>query len=296
MQNVKLALVVLIAAGLATSLFGTEGGGGAYPNGAEGFMSGALPPPGNYFINYMLYYSADQLIDNQGRDCDPDFDLEIMADVARFVHVSKVQFLGGTWAQHIFVPVMQVDLTVLTPAGTLSDKNSGLGDIIVDPAILGWHGKQWHCTAGVDTYVPLGRYDENDPPNIGRNYWTFEPVVAVTYLTENGYEASVKIMYDFNTENDDTDCQSGEELHFDYTLGKKISDWSVGLGGFYYEQITSDEVDGVALNTKGRTLACGPQVSYQYKNMSLAAKYQQEMEVRNKPEGERLWLKFVYAF
>jgi len=296
MQSLKLALVAVIVAGMAPAVFGTEGGGGAYPNGAEDFMSGALPPPGNYFINYVLYYSADKLIDNGGKDRDPDFDLEIIAQVARFVHVSKVRFLGGTWAQHIFIPVMQVDLTVRTPAGILSDKNSGLGDIIVDPFILGWHGKQWHCAAGVDTYVPLASYDEDDPPNIGRNYWTFEPVFAVTYLTENGYEASAKFMYDFNTENDDTDYQSGEEFHFDYTVGKKISNWSVGLGGFYYEQITSDELDGVGVNTKGRTLACGPQVSCQYKNMNLAAKYQQEMEVRNKPEGERLWLKFAYVF
>ncbi|WP_303700226.1 hypothetical protein [Flexistipes sinusarabici] len=28
------------------------GGGGSYPNGAEAFMSGAVPPPGLYFINY----------------------------------------------------------------------------------------------------------------------------------------------------------------------------------------------------------------------------------------------------
>ena len=33
----------------------TESGGGAYPNGAEDFMSGAVPPPGTYVINYFNY-------------------------------------------------------------------------------------------------------------------------------------------------------------------------------------------------------------------------------------------------
>ncbi len=48
-----LALAVLFTAGPALA---TEGGGGAYPNGVEDFMSGALPPPGTYFLNYLTYY------------------------------------------------------------------------------------------------------------------------------------------------------------------------------------------------------------------------------------------------
>jgi hypothetical protein len=36
--------------------FATEGGGGVYPNGAEDFMSGALPPPGTYFLDYANFY------------------------------------------------------------------------------------------------------------------------------------------------------------------------------------------------------------------------------------------------
>ena len=46
---------ILLLAGLAVSSpsHATQGGGGAYPNGAEDFMSGALPPPGTYLLNYM---------------------------------------------------------------------------------------------------------------------------------------------------------------------------------------------------------------------------------------------------
>ena len=36
------------------NVYATELGGGAYPNGAEDFMSGAIPPPGFYFIDYFL--------------------------------------------------------------------------------------------------------------------------------------------------------------------------------------------------------------------------------------------------
>ena len=33
---------------------GLPGSGGHYPNGAEDFMVGALPPPGTYLVNYMI--------------------------------------------------------------------------------------------------------------------------------------------------------------------------------------------------------------------------------------------------
>ncbi len=61
----------LLAVGLACQAFATEGGGGAYPNGAEGFMAGAVPPPGNYVINYALYLHGDRLL-NDGEVKGPD--------------------------------------------------------------------------------------------------------------------------------------------------------------------------------------------------------------------------------
>jgi len=42
-------LTVLISASV------WAGGGGSYPEGAESFMVGAVPPPGFYFKNYAYY-------------------------------------------------------------------------------------------------------------------------------------------------------------------------------------------------------------------------------------------------
>src|SRR3546814_6970992 len=45
-----------------TTLFrswATERGIAAYPNGAESFFCGIMPPPGNYFRNTLVYYSAE---------------------------------------------------------------------------------------------------------------------------------------------------------------------------------------------------------------------------------------------
>lgn len=278
-----------------SSVSATEGGGGAYPNGAEDFMSGAVPPPGTYFLNYLTYYSADKIKDGSGKSVVPDFDLKVTANVFRFLHVTKTQILGGYWGMHIFVPVVNVDVSL--PIG--SQSKTGIGDIIIDPLVLSWHSKNWHFATGVDIYIPTGQYDKNRLANVGRNYWTFEPIIAFTYLSDNGFDVSSKIMYDINTENKDTDYRSGQEFHFDYTVAKKFDKWSLGIGGYYYKQLTSDKVNGQKVasdGNKGQAFAVGPQIKYDHKNMSFILKYQKEMEVKNKPEGDKFWFKLVYAF
>src|SRR5210317_2077801 len=98
-------LVLAVSLLIGSWAHATEGGGGAYPNGAEDFMSGALPPPGNYLIDYNLYYTADALVDGSGNEVPIDFDLEVVGTVLRLIHVSEKTFLGGNWAMHTFIPI-----------------------------------------------------------------------------------------------------------------------------------------------------------------------------------------------
>jgi len=258
---------------------------------------------GTYFINYFDYYSADRFAGKDGKGIIPGFKLNVTADVLRFIHVTDKQVLGGFWGFHLFVPFMNVDVETKTPLG--NDSKAGLGDIIIDPFILSWHGKNWHAATGIDIYVPTGSYDEDDLANIGRNHWTFEPILAGTVLTDSGFEVSAKLMYDFNTRNNDasplaagaTKYLSGQEFHMDYTLAQKIADFNLGLAGYYYQQVTDDEADGVTVrNSKGRVVAFGPAIKYAYKNMALSLKYQFETLAENRPEGNNLWFKFIYAF
>lgn len=290
------ATVLLSPGALLGTASATEGGGGAYPNGAEDFMTGALPPPGTYFKNYLTYYTASDFKDGNGNDLIPDFDLKVTADVLRFIHVTNCKILGANWAVHAFIPLTYQDVK----SGGDSDDRFGLGDIIVNPIILGWHTKNFHVTAGLDIYIPVGTYDEDRLANLGRNYWTFEPVLAMTYLNDSGFEVSAKLMYDFNTENDDTNYESGQEFHTDLTIGYHINkSWAVGIGGYYYDQTTDDEQDGVKVGSdgfEGRVFSIGPVAQYSYRNMSFTLKWQSEFEARNKPEGDKFWFNLVYAF
>lgn len=275
----------------------TEGGGGAYPNGAETLSVAALPPPGNYLINYTTYYSADRLNDAHGNSQVPGFSIEAYSDVLRYIHVTDRHFLGATWAQQMFVPI--VDLTV--HAAGQRDSRFGIGDLIVDPFILGWHFKDdWHVIAAMDTWVPVGSYDKTHLANIGRNYWTFEPVLTVSHFDpKGGPEISVKLMYDFNTENGATHYQSGEEFHTDFALAYNFNPITIGLDGYYYRQTTNDAQYGVKVGPdgyRGKTLALGPVVRYQAGKIPITFQYQHEIFADNRPQGDKFWLKTAFRF
>jgi hypothetical protein len=291
---------IALALGAVVPAWATESGGGHYPNGAEDFMSGALPPPGTYFLNYLSWYNAGSFRNDSGDKLFADFDLDVVANTLRLVHVTDRKIFGASWAVHAFVPVVNVDVSRTLAPGfdRESDNAFGIGDIIVDPFILGWHGKNWHAIGALDIYVPTGDFNERNLANVGRNYWTFEPVFAFTYLSDGGIEVSAKLMYDFNTENNATNYQSGEEFHFDYAVGYHVGPWTLGAAGYYYQQITDDKLDGETFldGFKGRAFAIGPAMKYDYKNMAFTLKYLAESDVENRPQGNALWLKFLYAF
>lgn len=284
----------------------TEGGGGAYPNGAEGIMAGALPPPGLYYLNYLTHYSADRLNDKDGNrvqfapGVNADFHVNATANVSRFVYMTNVQVAGGNLGFYAIAPLVHLSGT-LNPVpgvtGLIARTKSGLGDINVAP-LVAWHGKNWHTAAGVELTIPSGQYDKKEAFNIGRNYWTIQPIFAGTILTDEGLELSGKFMYDFNTENTDTNYTSGQEFHFDYATAYHTGPWTMGATGYFYKQISNDHGAGAAANdgNKGQVFAVGPTIKFDYKNMSLEAKYQKEMLVENKPEGDKFWLKMIWAF
>jgi len=288
-------LIVALSVCISSACFATEGGGGAYNNGVEGFGAGMFPPPGTYLLNYVTYYTAGSLKDKDGNNAIPKFELDALANVVRVVHVTKGKLLGGNIGMQVILPIVHLEVAV--PGRNQS--NNGLGDLVVSPLILSWHSKNLHYVAGVDVDIPIGAYDKNDLANIGRNYWTFVPIVAATYLSDSGLEASGKFMYDINTKNDANSYLSGQEFHFDYTLAKKFNTFTAGAGGYFYKQVTVDELNGVKVGSdgnKGQVFAIGPQFKYDYKNMSFAFKYQKELLVENKPEGDKFWFNLLYAF
>jgi len=288
------AIVLMVA----PAAFG--GGGQHYPNGAEDCFCGMAPPPGWHIVNYLMYYDADEMSTPGGNI---DIDLRAWAEVFRVIYSSDKKILGGNYLCHLFVPYLDVDLD---PFGY---SEAGFGDPIIDPFILAWHGPTYHAVAGLDIYVPIGEYDDKSPLNlVGKNFWTFEPVFAVTGLYQTGWSWSVKMMYDFNTKNDEffnpatgmhSDLSPGDEFHFDYSLDYAIAkNCRLGAAGYYYKQLDDDEIDGMKVpGDKGEAFAVGPMFMYSPSpNLHLVAKALFEVDTENRPEGNAFWFKVIYSF
>lgn len=269
-----------------------------YPLGAENFLAGALPPAGDYFINYFGYYEG-QYRDDRGNKV-PGVDVNAVFDAMRYLHVTDHRILGGNWAFHGIVPLVYQNLNIPDPSLD-GDAVFGIGDITINPLIIGWHfPPDWHVTVGLDINLPTGRYDKNDPTNsIGSNYWSVEPIVAFTYLNKSGLEVSAKAMYNVKTENDDTDYLSGDDFHLDYLIGQHLGPWAFGLGGYYLEQIESDEQNGQRVGPDGKraqVFAFGPALRYEYKGMSFIGTWNHETAVENYFQGDKFYFKFIVAF
>ena len=292
------------------------GGGQHYPNGAEDFMVGALPPPGVYLVNYMLYVKKDSLKDKSGNNTVTpggplDFNAKVFAEVPRLIYVSPYSLFGASLAAHIFIPFNSSDVTA-SVGGTkvVDDTKKGMGDIIFSPLVFGWHfGPELHVVAALDMWAPTGNYDKNNSATsiLSKNHWTFEPVVAVSYLKE-GFDVSAKLMYDFNTENDDYLLKSGatgklspgQEFHMDWALGYSLQNgFTGGLVGYNYWQVTEDEVDGNKVSgEKSQIGGIGVGLKYWPKQGPFSATLKQywEYNAKNMPSGSQTVFKIIYAF
>lgn len=293
LNALRLACLSSLAMLFTHAAVATEGGGSSAPMGSDNWAIAAMPPPGFYAQIFGSHYRADSLRDNRGDKVPVDFSVRADAISPRLIWVTEQTVLGGALAFHSIMPLvdMKVDLN------GQSQSKRGLGDMYFGSA-LGFHpSDKLHTLVALDVIAPTGEYDRNDLANIGRNYWVIEPVVAASYIDPAGLNADIKMKYDFNLENRATDYRSGQEFHFDYSVGWAVSpNWVVGVGGYFYRQTTDDRVDGDQLaDNKGRAFAIGPSVKYDSgKGWFLSAKWQQESSVRNRAEGDAYWLKLVF--
>lgn len=272
----------------------TEGGGGIYPNGAENYMTGAVPPPGTYFLLYGSQYEATSLRDNAGKKIPIDFNVKATALAPRVVWVTPGDVLGGSLVFHAIAPLVNLKVKA---AGS-ADSASGLGDMTLGAGLAYHASPSLHYVFAVDLNAPTGKYAKGELANIGRNHWNVEPLFAITYVQPSGVNADLKVMYDFNARNKDTDYTSGQELHADYALGWGLGNgWTVGVGGYVYLQTTEDKRGGVSVpDNKGRALAIGPSIKYDGGKWLITVKYEKEFDVRNRAQGGGLKVKAVLPF
>jgi hypothetical protein len=288
---------------VGTSATATENGGNSYAVGVETNFSGLMLPEGLHAFVYYSHYSASHNKDNAGTDNAllAYYKIEGNTVAGRLSYVwLGVRLLGANVETRAALPLPSLDLSLgVARSGNQgpldrSGSKTGFGDLQLAPLLLGWHDGALHQTAGVEGFVPTGKFDKNAPLNIGRNYWQVAPFYAATWLPDR-WQLSGKLRYAVNSKNKDTDYRSGNEFTFEYSAGYAVAPGLVlGINGYLYRQTTDDKQGGSLVNgngNRGRVSAAGPFVSYSFTpKVTVIAKLQTESGARNRPEGTRLWL------
>ncbi len=291
--------VVLIC--FASSGRAAEGGADLYLPGFYGdFQMAILPDQGLYYLNYFLYSQAstDTAL-RQGR-LHLGIEDEIIANTFALLYASDKNVLGGRYFASLYMPVMYAKLDALVETGSNFESTSasaiGFGDWYAVPIGINWK----HETVSISLYeginVPLGKYDIDDPVNLGLNYWAFDTNIAFTWINEEGHlEANLNLGYIINGTNSATDYRSGNALHLDYTIGYDVSQrLSIALVGYGYKQVTGDSGTGATLGpNKGRAYGLGPAVSYTFATKTpvvLTGKWLHDLDSTNRLKGDYLYL------
>jgi hypothetical protein len=299
-QSKVMCLVAALGIAMSGASRATENGLATYPIGVNTVLNGILPPPGGTeFYNYTEYYVANKFAGADGKSSVPGFHSEVFVDAPRVVHTWGATLGPFTLSTGVVVPLFHLHVDVPGASGT----RSALGDIIVHPLMLGYSNPSHTFFAffSPDVGLPTGSYSVNRVANTGLNTYAFEPNLAVTWFPSPEWELSGFAQVEFNSPNHATNYHSGAVASFDYLIGYSITQKvQVGLQGYFLKQISDDTVNGqIAPNDgfRGQAIGIGPQLRYTWgPGAAIAFKYQHEFAVRNRPQGERLWVEFAFPF
>lgn len=280
-----------------------ENGATQWPSGVQTVIPAILPAPGETALyNYTLYYHANSFKDGNGRDLVPGFELSVLAEAPRIVHTWKTKLGPFNMSSAVVLAGNYVEVEQDPAPGIhLEDSTVGLNFLYLTPLYLTYNTDKLHVEIGPSVFIPAGHYSARDLANPTVNYYAYQQEFFVTYFPMKTLEFSAAAVVDVNAENPDTNYRSGAFVSIDWGVNwapiASRPNLFFGLGGYYLNQFTDDEINGVKVGPDGFRLeraAVGPQLVYYFSQKSgIAAKYQREFETENGPEGDRFWIQFV---
>ena len=268
-----------------------------YTNGAEGIKAASLPPEGIYWRVYSIYYQADKLKTNGGKS-NKDFEADVFALANRFIWTTPTKVFGANLTMDVVIPLVYSDIKL---DGAFNQHAYGLGDILVEPALLHWHGARWDTALGVGVYMPTGEFRKGHQADPGKGYWSmFYSLGGTVYFdAEKTWSASLLARYENHvTRQEHTRVTPGDDVHFEWGVGKAFSSgFEAGVAGYCQWQLKEDKGRNAAPGME-KAHAVGPEIGYTYApwglNVTLRSLW--EFENKNTTQGNITSLIVTKAF
>lgn len=149
-----------------------------------------------------------------------------------------------------------------TPSAAFTNQPTGAAPIPYGTAFMAGLGVTW----------PTGEYDATSGVNVGSNFYTISPTVALTYTAPSFFGAapgratqlSARLFYNYYTENKDTNYDTGDTVSVDFSASEIAGPWQFGVTGIGWVQISDDAVNGVSNGVRASALNLGPIAQYNF--------------------------------
>jgi hypothetical protein len=314
MQRIKsgtLPYVVLLCGLVTAPAIATESGTSFYLLGQRGQnAAGVIPVEGVFLAVPNYYYSGDISGSRQlpvGGSLALGVDAGVFLTLPTAIWATPVDIAGGKLALSGTVVYGQSDITargtleipgIGVRAAEKQDDRWSLGDPVF-AATIGWIRGATQISLVGSVNIPIGDYEEGRLANVSLNRWVGDITSAFTWRAEDSrIELSGAAGFTLNGKNDETDYESGNEIHLEAALFYHLSPkWSFGLNSYYQKQVSGDSGAGAALGSfKGQVFGIGPGVTANFmlgeSPVSMAFRYFVESNVENRMDGEAAHLMF----
>ncbi|CAM3750923.1 transporter [Polaromonas hydrogenivorans] len=288
---------IIFAAALAASL-GAHAGGHYVP-GVEGIQAASVPPPGAYYLGYLVDYNIDQFKAPGTRNDLPGHNSGTVVALAnRFVWISNHKFAGADFGMEAIVPVIGTSLTI--NAASISETRTGLGDVYLGPLVLGWHGSNWDAVASAGLW--LDSASNSTPVAPGKGFKSTMLTAGATYYFDASKTISGSALMRFETNSKKSGgFKPGNQATLEWGIAKVMGPVQVGVVGYDQVQVSNDSGVGASSNKSSRH-AIGAEVVMPIISAGVFLKaaaykeYRSEAGTGVEPRGNLLRFTFVKAF
>ncbi|GGH67170.1 phenol degradation protein [Comamonas phosphati] len=254
-KNMAIAALAL-AGGLAAGGAQAEG---HYVPGVEGIQGASVPPPGLYYLGYLVNYNINDFRAPGSSDNLPGHNRGTVTALAnRLVWMTPYKVLGADYGMEAIVPLVRTSLTI--NAAGISDTRSGVGDVFLGPLVLGWHGPQWDAVAAAGMWLDTA--STSYPASAGKGFKSTMLTGGLTYYFDGAktVSGSALMRFERNGKND-AGMRHGNQITLEWGLGKSFGGWQAGLVGYSQWQVSDDSGPGASTNRSSRH-ALGAEVVY----------------------------------
>jgi len=259
--------------------------------GAVGLDAGTQPDEGVYAGDRFLYFSANRLRNRQG-GLVPVKGLDIGAyanvfGISGTLKLEKAPYVSAAFA----VPVTGLSMKADVPPAEID--RFGLGDIFVQPLMVGWRFPHLDAVASYSFYAPTGQADRK---GLGQPQWTQQFSMGGTLFFDNerAFRLSALASYNLYHRKIGIDVTRGDSVQLQGGLGGRLFQMlDLGVVGYALWQVSDDRGSDLPLALRGareQVFGLGPEIGIMIPALRarLTARYEWDLGAEARLEGQVL--------